>query len=483
MNGLILQAFEWYLPNDGNHYNYLKSQLDYFKELGITALWLPPFCKAFGLNDVGYGIYDLYDLGEFDQKGGIRTKYGTKEELISLIDKAHEKGIKVYGDFVLNHKAGADETQLFKAVKVDSNDRTKDMEPPKDINGWTKFTFTGRKGKHSDFKWSFEHFSGVDYDDITKEKAIFRILGENKYWNENVSKEKGNFDYLMFADIDHDHPAVVEELKRWAEWVINETKIDGIRYDAMKHIDGAFLNDFTDFILNEVKSDMYFVGEYWENSQEKLVNFIEHTKDNIDLFDVTLHFRLFDAGWKKEKFDLRTLFDNSLESQRSMSAVTFVDNHDSQQGQALESWVVEDFKQTAYAIILLRLTGYPCVFFGDLFGIGDKSLYSGIGDKIIPLMELRRDYAYGEERLYMQEPNAIGFTRLGNEEHPGGIAVAISNNGDKFVRMNVGKNKAGKIYYDYLQNHLGEITIDENGDGDFPVYNKSVSVWLEKLNG
>lgn len=43
----------------------------------------------------------FYDLGEFDQKGTVRTKYGTKEELLSLIDAAHDRGMDVYADFVL----------------------------------------------------------------------------------------------------------------------------------------------------------------------------------------------------------------------------------------------------------------------------------------------------------------------------------------------------------------------------------------------
>ena len=45
----------------------------------LVLLWLPPAYKGVGgKNDNGYGVYDLYDLGEFNQKGSIETKYGTK---------------------------------------------------------------------------------------------------------------------------------------------------------------------------------------------------------------------------------------------------------------------------------------------------------------------------------------------------------------------------------------------------------------------
>ena len=59
----------------------VKNETSNLKEKGIDALWLAPMFKATGTNDVGYGVYDLYDLGEFDQKGSVRTKYGTVEEL------------------------------------------------------------------------------------------------------------------------------------------------------------------------------------------------------------------------------------------------------------------------------------------------------------------------------------------------------------------------------------------------------------------
>ena len=48
--------------------------------------------------------YDIWDLGEFDQKGGARTKWGTKEELLKAIKTASDKGIITYIDAVMNHK-------------------------------------------------------------------------------------------------------------------------------------------------------------------------------------------------------------------------------------------------------------------------------------------------------------------------------------------------------------------------------------------
>lgn len=57
--------------------------------------------KGQSVDDTGYGVYDVYDLGEFDQKGTVRTKYGTKQELLDAIATCKEQEMAVYG---ISHK-------------------------------------------------------------------------------------------------------------------------------------------------------------------------------------------------------------------------------------------------------------------------------------------------------------------------------------------------------------------------------------------
>ncbi|MEY3300514.1 MAG: hypothetical protein RLZZ597_3774, partial [Cyanobacteriota bacterium] len=69
-NGTMMQYFHWYSPTDGEHWNRLREEAPALAEAGISALWLPPAHKGIGGGyDVGYGVYDLFDLGEFDQQG------------------------------------------------------------------------------------------------------------------------------------------------------------------------------------------------------------------------------------------------------------------------------------------------------------------------------------------------------------------------------------------------------------------------------
>lgn len=115
----MLEAFEWYIPHDGRHYQRLQSALPDLKQIGIDNLLLPPGCKAMHPSGNGYDIYDLYDLGEFDQKGSVATKWGSKKDLVTLGQAAEELGMGVYWDAVLNHKAGADRKEKCLAVTVD----------------------------------------------------------------------------------------------------------------------------------------------------------------------------------------------------------------------------------------------------------------------------------------------------------------------------------------------------------------------------
>ena len=85
------------------------------------------------------------------------------------------------------------------------------------------------------------------------------------------------------------------------------------------------------------------------------------------------------------------------------------------------------------------------------------------------------------EHDYLDNNNYIGWTQEGDEEHiKSGIAVVISTAGDGYKRMYVGNQNVGEIYIDALGNCQEEITIDEDGCGNFNVKAKSVSIWVKK---
>ena len=478
-NGVMIQYFEWNLADDGKHWERLKNDAAHLKEIGVSAVWIPPAYKGTFSGDVGYSAYDLWDLGEFNQKGTVRTKYGTKEELIDAINELHKYGINVYLDAVLNHKGGADETERFLAIEVDPENRNEEISEPKEIEGWTKFTFPGRNKKYSEFEWNHALFSGVDYDNLTGKNAIYKIAGENKGWAENVDSELGNYDYLMNADVDYSHPEVRNEIINWGKWVVNELNLDGFRMDAVKHISEDFIKEFLIEVRKVYGEEFYSVGEYWKGDLDTLKTYLENIGYETDLFDVGLHFNFHEASVEKENYDLTTILDNSIMLMDPIKAVTFVDNHDSQKGSALESEIESWFIPHAYAIILLSEKGYPCLFYGDYYGVGDnKSPHGWVIDK---LLYVRRNNAYGEQINYFDDPNIIAFYRKGreNEINTGCVAI-LSNNEDGEKAIEIGKDRIGQVWEEVTGSGFEDVVIDEEGNAAFRVEGQKIAVWVPK---
>lgn len=476
INGVIMQYFEWYMQCNQNLWNDVANKAEGLADIGITALWLPPAYKGIGgKDDVGYGVYDVYDLGEFDQKGSIKTKYGSKDEYLNCIVALKQSGIEVYADIVLNHKMGADMLQTIPATKVDWGNHNLTISNQEIVRVATKFTFPGRKHKYSDFEWNWTDFVGIDYNEKKKEHAIFKFKDKN--WSGAVDEEFGNYDYLMGADVDFKNPEVAEECLKWGEWYLEMTNVDGFRLDAVKHIDADFYKQWIKNLRTEERKELFTVGEYWSGDVSKLHRYIQETEGNISLFDVPLHYNL-EVASKNADYDLTKILDRTLMKENPSKAVTFVDNHDTQPCQSLQSFVERWFKPIAYGIILLRNEGYPTVFYGDFYGIPHDNIEPV--KELETLITLRKEKAYGEQIDYWDNPHLIGWTRRGDEEHlKSGLAVLISNAGDGEKRMKIGEEFAGEYFIDAIGGCQEEVIIDNEGYGVFKVKGKSISVWVE----
>ncbi len=348
-NETIMQYFEWYLPNDCSLWKKVAQEAQNLKEIGITALWLPPAYKASdGKDGVGYSVYDLYDLGEFDQKGSIPTKYGTKDEYIEAIEKLHKSGIKAIADIVLNHKFGADDLEQVIAVEDNPQNRNDAVSAPKLISAWTKYTFPGRGDKYSSFKWDWTDFHGVDWDETRKQSAIYKFYG--KHWDNEVDTENGNYDYLMGADIDLNNLDVVNELTSWGKWYIDFANLDGFRLDAVKHIRADFYKNWLNEMRTYKNKYLFAVGEYWSRDINKLNHYLETVDNSMCLFDVPLHYNFLDASNSSGFYDMRNILNGSLLQAHPDKAITFVDNHDTQ-------------PRTISSIMDPRLVQASCLFY------------------------------------------------------------------------------------------------------------------------
>lgn len=121
-NDAMMQAFYWNVPVDeanknGTWWDNLASKADALKNAGITGIWIPAPSKGnWGIVDMGYGIYDHYDLGNYYQKNTTETRFGSRSELENMISVMHNTDngkpyIDVYADAVLNHVYSSDENE------------------------------------------------------------------------------------------------------------------------------------------------------------------------------------------------------------------------------------------------------------------------------------------------------------------------------------------------------------------------------------
>lgn len=486
-NGVMMQFFHWYVEADGSFWSELAEKTEALASKGITALWLPPAYKgAEGEEDVGYAVYDRYDLGEFDQKGTVRTKYGTRAEYINAIHQAQRAGLDIYADVVINHMLGADKEEDFRATPVCPDDRHQAIGEEQAIRAWTHFTFSGRNGKYSDMEWHWWHFNATDYNSADPEADEAVYLFEGKSFDDQVDLEKGSFDYLMGCDLDVNNPEVADALKRWGEWYIDLIDLDGFRFDAVKHVRAGFFPQWMKHMQRYSGRSLFSVGEYWSGNIKALHRFVDLTDGMVPLFDAPLHYNFHHASLRGSHYDMRDIFDNSLVKTHPELAVTLVDNHDSQPLQALESVVEPWFKPLAYALILLRKDGYPCIFYADYYGaeytdIGwDGQCYDIVLDShqalIDVFLEARHAYGYGEQRDYFNHHNVIGWTRLGTEQYLGGMAVVMSNGDRGTKRMYVGQ--PNRTYIDATSHIETPIKTDKSGWAKFLCPAGSVSVWI-----
>ncbi|MEE1296860.1 MAG: alpha-amylase, partial [Bifidobacterium sp.] len=468
----LMQCFEWYLPSDGSTWRRLAGEAPALAAAGITKAWLPPANKGGGgTGDPGYGVYDLYDLGEFDQKGTVRTKYGTKEEYLAAIRALQAQGIDVLADIVLNQRMGGDARQRVKGHVVDSRDQRKVLPGEVTIEPWTRFDFKGRHGMYSDTTLDWRDFTGTYRNGPHGERQV--VLFDGKQWNPNVSDERGNFDYVLGLDTDFGSPRVRDELTRWGRWFVETTGVDGFRLDAVKHIDSTFWKPWLEEMATLGNHPRFAVGEYWGYDAATLRRYLEDVGHSMTVFDVPLHLRFRDASEQRGDYDLRMLFFDTLSVCEPGSAVVFVDNHDTVPGQGLESWVQPWFKPMAYAFILLRDLPYPCVFYGDWYGIPHQGFPAL---DWLPRMAWIRAHLLGDhvEDLTRDDPHALAWQVKG--EHP---VIVVMTNADGFVQHVHDPALAGRTFVDLFDpGHV--VRADADGRADFDAPRESTAVFLTR---
>lgn len=388
--GVMLQAFYWDCPRrEGVEFAWwsrVQRELPDLSAHGFTALWLPPVSKGMSSAGMGYDPYDYYDLGEYDQKGGVPTWFGTRQALDALIASARAHGMQLYADLVLNHCSGADAQEI--------NPITGELR-------WTKFVpASGR------FARDWTSFHPSDYES----------------WDDGV--------FAGFPDLCHRNPAVYAEVMAYVKWLVEEVGFDGFRYDFVKGFgeEGrgvgmiTAIQEYRYRRVGRTHHTPFGVVEYWD---EHDVSAIERYIDGINFwndapagaFDFPLRHQL-KLLCDDDGYSLRDLARaDTVLARQPARAVTFVENHDI----IRDAPIVRD-KMLAYAYILTH-EGYPCVFWEDYFAF--QLARPGTPHGIAALVDVHERHAMGATDVLHVDDSLYVMQRRGVDGR-GGVVVAIN---------------------------------------------------------
>ena len=330
----------------------ISNHLDYIADLGVTAIWLNPTQE----NDMESGSYHGYAITDYYQ---IDRRFGSNEDFCALVEKAHEKNLKVVMDMIFNHCGS--ENYLFRD------------KPSKD---WFNY-------RSNYVQTSFKTASVMDIHASAFEKKI---------------ATDGWFTSVM-PDFNQRNRHVARYLIQSSIWWIEYAGINGIRQDTHPYADFDFMSQWCKEVLDEYP---YFniVGETWLNSNVLVSYWQKDSKlaapQNSNLPTVmdfplqALMNQAFDEETGEWGGGLYKLYDyqtQDLVYANPMNLLTFLDNHDTSRFAQTDE-MAKNLKRYKQAMVFLLTTrGIPQIYYGtEILMTGDKG--KGDGD-------LRKDFPGG----------------------------------------------------------------------------------------
>lgn len=224
-------------------------------EAGYTSLWLPPPQKASGQLSVGFDTSDRFDLGDKPRAGGA-TKYGTKTDLLHLMEVAHRFGIRVYFDNIMAHTGGF----TPQGEPYDLNDLgfvPADFHLIRREDGsyykmdWPDWEDEWQVLHRNPFSWDlatdwggYNNSFGAHEGAVIEKWVGVRHPNNPEYYDFDHNGNHVGFGHVTQEMIDANPAGYAEEvndyLMRSIRWLIDTTKADGFRLDAVKHVRADF---------------------------------------------------------------------------------------------------------------------------------------------------------------------------------------------------------------------------------------------------
>jgi alpha-amylase len=293
-------------------------------DLGITGIWLMPI-----MDSASYHGYDVTDYLR------VHPDYGTNDDFLRLIDAAHQRGIAVIIDLVINH--------------------TSSQHP------WFLASAAGDPAYADWYVWADENPGYVGPDG-------------QRVWHPRDDRFYYGLFWGEMPDLNLTNPDVTAELYEIARFWLEEMRVDGFRLDAAKHLieDGseqehtpatlAWLRDFRTHVKS-INPNALLVGEVWSTSRIAA----RYVPDAVDLvFDFDLAATIVGSAGGRNPSGIRAGIETAQTLYPFGQYATFLTNHD--QNRVMSEVRRQDAAQIA-AAALLTAPGVPFIYYGEEIGM------------------------------------------------------------------------------------------------------------------
>lgn len=350
------------------------SKLDYLQDLGIETIWLSPIHPSPN-HDWGYDVSDYY---------GIHEDYGSMEDFQELIQAAHERGIKVLMDLVVNHTS--DEHPWFQASKSGVEDAKRDWYIWKEgregvlPNNWySRFGFnipawTWDASTSSYFLHSFTNRQpDLNWQNPEVREAILDVM---RFWLKKGVKGF-RLDVVNYYAKD---PELRDNPQKYSGWDM----VKNIASDWGEGVAKYFIYPYylQDHIYD--KDDIRGLLDILKSMREVVDPYSAILLGEVDSDDVDseLSAKLYGNGaglhlaynkaiteipWRREKF--QSVIQDWLDKLDGNCPAFAFSNHDVMR--SMTRYGEDDEKARALAAILLSLPGTPIIYYGEEIGMNE----------------------------------------------------------------------------------------------------------------
>lgn len=334
--------------------------LDYIKDLGATTIWLGPVWKQRPFSDDYHG-YAIQDFLQVD------PRFGTRADLVTFVDEAHKKGLRVLLDVIFNHTA--------------PNWRYANGQYKPPYKQWPGYY---ERGQWHDANGGFVDQIGGPHDGVwpveLQEETYYTRAGEGNLGAGDINDPHAEYrrtDFVGDRDINYDNTRALDDVARCYKYWIALTDCDGFRLDTLKHTDQEtgrnFCGTIKEFAATVGKANFFLVGEV-AGGDGDADRYLEVLGSNLDAtLDIGYSRPLLTNVAKgitapREYFDLTSAWDDLLGSHRDQGKrhVSILDDHDHVAAPKVRfsSDASTDHQVVAGVGIQLFTLGIPCIYYG-----------------------------------------------------------------------------------------------------------------------